>query len=952
VQRVPFDEVLLSFVRFACGRLRNQAATCVDLLSAEALGNLERTLLRKLSIVCSRPLALELNVERLLGKLHGETPQERYFDFIKNRIATPHGMIQFFSEYSVAGRLVALQVDQWIDSSVEFLSRLDNDLSEIKSQFTGGQDPGKVIEILDHLSDVHNHGRTTKQLTFASGLKLIYKPKNLTVDAAFQNFLEWINAQEKLLPLKSFRILNRKTHGWAEFIPSEPCRDLEEVNRYFIRAGMHLCLLHALGGSDCHHENLIACGEYPVIIDLENLLELQPARQQEERRNADQLGQEICKMSLLYTGMLPRLTFGDAGAKGVDFSSLTGGNAQIPFRFSEWVKTETDEMQLESAYRTLSSGPSRLMLNDREVSTFAYLEKLEEGFREMYRFLLEFQTELWEKGLLDGLCEGEIRYLNRSTAEYSLILQKSLDPAYLKEGIDRSIYLDLLFRQLLFRDQESFWKLVKAERRAMERMDVPYFTSGAKETVLISDRCDPVADFVMTPAADRLRDRLARLNEEDRNRQILFLRGSWSIHTGSVAKSRSELKSDVPLLNRERLIETAAAIGESIKNLAIRSADGSVSWIGAEFVPDLNQFSIVPGGNSLYSGKPGIALFLAALDRIVPGEGYADLSLGALQTIRELFRGKKAQFYMSMMGIGAMSGIGSICWSLLRVGELLRNQDLIEDAVRIGTMISQDRIASDRYLDVIGGSAGTVLSLLALYSRLPDSALLKVAEQCGDHLLKQSVLIAPGGRAWRTIGGEMLTGFAHGTSGYAYALFRLYEATEKEEYRNSALQAFAYEKSLFSPERRNWPDLRKDIPGEPGTKFMIGWCHGAPGITLARIASLAQVDSIEIREEIEVGLDTTLKAKIVTQDDLCCGNFSRIEALLLASQYLNRPDLHRAALDRASIVAQYASEERAFCLHPSNRDGIVNPGLMKGISGIGYSLLRLADPELPSPLLM
>jgi len=325
-----------------------------------------------------------------------------------------------------------------------------------------------------------------------------------------------------------------------------------------------------------------------------------------------------------------------------------------------------------------------------------------------------------------------------------------------------------------------------------------------------------------------------------------------------------------------------------------------------------------------------------------------------LQTIRETLRGEKAQSYIRLMGIGAMSGISSICWCLLRIGEVLQKQDLIEDAGRVGALITQHLIGGDRYLDVIGGSAGAILSLLALYRYLPDSIFLTEAEQCGKHLLKQSVQVAPGSRAWPTIGGEMLTGFAHGASGYAYALLRLYEATEKEEYRNAALQAFTYERSLFSREHQNWPDLRKDIPGGPDPKFMIGWCHGAPGITLARVACLANVDHLEIRDEIEAGLETTLKARIVAQDDLCCGNFSRIETLLLASEYLNRPDLRNAALKRASTVTQFASAEGAFCLHPGIRDGLVNPGFMKGIAGIGYSLLRLADPQhsLPSPLLM
>ena len=951
-QRVPFDELLLSFVHFASRSLRTLSSTAFDFLTGTAQRTLELTLLRKLSFICSRPLVLELNAARLLGKLRGETPQDRYYHFLKNQIATPQGMLDFFLEYSAAGRLVAILVDQWIDSNTEFLFRLQRDLPEIKTYFNGGQDPGAVVEIFDHLSDAHNRGRTTKQVTFASGLKLIYKPKNLTMDSAFQNLLKWINDQEKLLPLKSFHILNRKTHGWVEFLSAQPCRNLAEVDRYFIRAGMLLCLFHVLGASDCHHENLFACGEDPVMIDLETLLELQPAPPSGYQGNADQIAQEICKMSLLYTGMLPRLVFGDAGTKGVDFSALAAEKAQIPFGIPGWTKTETDEMQLEMSYQILNVATNRPMMNDTEVSPVLYREKLEEGFCAMYRFLVECKGELMTNGVLESLCVGEVRYLNRSTAEYFLILQKSLDPAFLKEGIDRSLYLEVLFRQLMFRNQESIWSLVKSERRAMERFDIPYFVAGPRDAFLMSDG-DPISNFVVIPAADRLVDRMARLSENEMNRQVLFLRTSWSMQAGSNTIHRSDGNLDVPLLSKQDLIQTAINIAEKLKECAIRSRDGSITWIGAEFVPRLNQFSIVPCGNTLYSGKPGIALFLAALDRFVPDQGYAELAIGVLQTLRETLRGEKAEFYIRLLGIGAMSGISSTCWCLLRIGEVLQKQEFIEDARRFGKLITQHLIASDRSHDVIGGSAGAILCLLALHRCLPDSVFLALAEQCAEHLLKESVEIAPGIRAWQS-GQEMLTGFAHGTSGYAYALLRLFETTKKEEYRDAALQAFAYERSLFSPEHENWPDLRKDLPGGPGPKFMVGWCHGAPGIALARVAYIEQINHPEIRDDIQAGLNTTLRAPIESQDDLCCGNFSRIETLLVASRYLNRPDLRDAALLRASMVAQFASEEGAFCLHPGVRDGLVNPGFMKGIAGIGYSLLRLADPDdsLPSPLLM
>src|SRR3712207_8377597 len=45
-----------------------------------------------------------------------------------------------------------------------------------------------------------------------------------------------------------------------------------EALRYYERAGMLLCLFYVLEGTDCHYENIIASGEYPVLIDTETLM--------------------------------------------------------------------------------------------------------------------------------------------------------------------------------------------------------------------------------------------------------------------------------------------------------------------------------------------------------------------------------------------------------------------------------------------------------------------------------------------------------------------------------------------------------------------------------------------------------------------------------------------------------------------------------------------------------
>src|SRR5262249_1244719 len=131
---------------------------------------------------------------------------------------------------------------------------------------------GRVTAIGASASDLHNRGRSVVALTFASGLKLIYKPKDVGLEAAYFDLLAWFNAQGPPLPFRVVSVLPGAGYGWVEFVEHVPCADPSEVARYYRRAGMLLALVYALAGNDCHYENIVSHGEQPVLVDLETIL--------------------------------------------------------------------------------------------------------------------------------------------------------------------------------------------------------------------------------------------------------------------------------------------------------------------------------------------------------------------------------------------------------------------------------------------------------------------------------------------------------------------------------------------------------------------------------------------------------------------------------------------------------------------------------------------------------
>jgi lantibiotic modifying enzyme len=193
----------------------------------------------------------------------------------------------------------------------------------------------------------------------------------------------------------------------------------------------------------------------------------------------------------------------------------------------------------------------------------------------------------------------------------------------------------------------------------------------------------------------------------------------------------------------------------------------------------------------------------------------------------------------------------------------------------------------------------------------------------------------------------------------AFCLLQLFAVSGEERFRRTALEAIAYERSLFSPEKQNWPDLRPSSPSQAKSDgnathedhpYMVAWCHGAPGIGLARLGSLSVLHDAEVDAEIDAALATTIRRGFGMNHSLCHGDMGNLDILLTATQLLANPR-YREVLQRIAPMLLDSVETQSWI--SGVPQGIETPGLMVGLAGIGYALLRLAEPEcVPSVLLL
>jgi lantibiotic modifying enzyme len=231
---------------------------------------------------------------------------------------------------------------------------------------------------------------------------------------------------------------------------------------------------------------------------------------------------------------------------------------------------------------------------------------------------------------------------------------------------------------------------------------------------------------------------------------------------------------------------------------------------------------------------------------------------------------------------------------------------------------------------------------LRLFEATRDARLAEIAVLCGDHLVAQRSDAGNGLRSWATIGGKYLAGFSHGAAGMSYSLSRLTEVLGERRFKDAALEATGYEATLFNERENNWPNLLAPMK-EGGYAFWNSWCHGAPGIGLARVGSLATSDSSEYRRDIAHGVKSASDAPLNSLDNLCCGTLGRLDVLLEAHRVLGEGQCLDRARQLAKAVVVRAAERGGYVVGPQT--GIYVPSLYQGMAGVGYQLLRVANPS-------
>lgn len=918
--------IVSPFVSVAVDRIHTLLARTGDPIQIDAgvLTSLQGELEWRLLKLALPTIALEINSRRLLNDLSGRTSRERFESFCVS-FSDRGALRALFEDYPVLARLLSECTLRWIGGIEACVRALVADWHLVRRTFARNADPGAVVGISAAKGDFHRGG-AVRVLSCRDGTTFVYKPRCLRIDAHFNQLLTWLNRQGWEPSFDTLAIVEAGNHGWMQHAPARQCSTRAQVERFYERIGGALAILFCLGASDCHFENVIADGEHPRFVDLETLF-----RPVLRRPRAKSESEDLLERTVMGVGLLPRRAISSEGIDGIDLSGLYGSPGQImPFPSRVFEHMGTDEIHVSERPGRFEGGSNAPVLDGSRVNAGDYLASTSAGFARMYDLLASHRSELLaDDGPLGWFACDSVRVVLRNTFTYSRLLEKSCHPDVLRNAVDRDWLLDALWWQSGSMNWAS--RIVPSEQRDLAVGDIPLFTTTASGTDLIDSEGNTIGGLIAVSGFDRARERIARLGPQDKGLQ------SWCIRTSITLAEAVERSSTAATLPDEALL-LAKQIGDRLLETAVR-IDRRIVWPTAGGVRETdNQLRWTD--DELYDGVSGICLYLAYLGAVCGDTRYSDLAreiVAALVSspVRARSRG----------GIGAYRGIGGRMYLLLQLAPLWHEETLFRHVEALVGDCSR-AVAADRVFDVLSGSAGAILSLLAVHSVTRSGAALDAAVRAGDHLLAHKRRQRAGSVWPSSVSKTPLAGVVHGSAGFSWALASLWSASRKTRFRRAANEALRYERSLFNPVLGNWLDLRDDRHnGERTPRAVVAWCAGASGIGLSRLQLLAQLDDAQLHVEIEAAVRATLAEGAGARSHcLCHGDVGNAEFLIEAARLLARPSLKTFGESFLTGVVAAASADGLKCNGVTSRP-VELPGLMTGIAGIGLGMLRFAAPD-------
>ena len=851
--------------------------------------------------IMGKLVAVELELYKQSEKFISEDKEERFQEFIKNKFCSKNDFLNFYKKYPVVARIAVVRIKYLENNFKELLFRLENDFHEICAFL-------KIKKLhLTNLAlsagDSHEQGSSVAILHF-NNIKLVYKPRDLRIGAIFQKFLDWCAVNSGLLDLKIPRGIYRKEYTYTEFIGKTHCKSHEDVSNFYLRYGYLVAVCYLLGINDLHLENVIAMGEYPVIIDIETMFQITPVFK--NKNLYTDLLTMINIESVLNTCLLP--TKIDVGIDGeIELSALNGKEAKTGSQVLTPVNLNNDDFRYKKTDAYFKGGDNLPMLDNKdEIDYKKYRFRIIEGFNDFMQFLMMNKTEFIY--MVSEFKEKRIRVLMKGTERYASMIRYANHPKY---------NVEMKYRERLMMNIWSYpyadKRIVKSEIKDLLFNDIPIFFTLSNSTDIIDSHGKIYKSFFEKSGLDLAIERIKKFDKKELKQQQMLMIASLGLANDCLNEEKSfvevkEIKDDFSYLKE------AEYLANKLMDESIMKYD-TASFMNIDCDTE-KHWMIVACDESLYSGLSGISTFFILMYKKTRKKEYHMfyqklLRLSVIQSNNQLI---KSAF------TGRLSPIYPMLLEYKIFGTIL-DEKYLKSIIEYLNELSEEDINNIVGTDYISGLSGIIrlMKNMELISHLgiihQDTLNLFIS------ILKKRILIMKD-----TI--SIQVGLAHGLSGLALALSSASEVDDTLVH------------DLLTKE------MSLDVKEENSYK----WCWGLSGMIQARIEIMKKSPNLEIKNQLSVLIEKyeNLLDKMPQDDTLCHGLGGILVTLKTIFDY-NGCSKWEERIHILLSNIKYNSVVKGYRI-PKLYD-LEMKGLFDGISGIGLTYLYCLN-DIPNLLLL
>ncbi|KPN14195.1 hypothetical protein AKG37_08980 [Bacillus australimaris] len=781
--------------------------------------------------------------------------------------------------------------------------------------------------------DTHNNGSSVSIITFEQGEKLVFKPRSVSGELGYSNFIREIN-QFISQKMPSITVVDFGSYGFTSF------GEINQEKKDMFQAGRLACLMYLLNASDMHYSNILWTNEGPLPIDLETLFH--PSRIRTGIPESKRSAYRALEKSVYGTGVLP-ISLGKKSSNGtvdVGFTGIRDQNSVSPFRtfdikdgFSSNIKVVWKKQTVDNDLSTDSN--LEAVIHER-------CDQIIDGFSNFFMDILR-QKELFIKSVLKSFSNTKLRYIHNMTYRYEQLL-RILTDAEPSRNMDTA---HALLSRLGILSMTSDVNLVISECKQIWNGDIPYFSIDFQGTE-VSCGNNVVSSIAISPKSEFI-SKMENLTKDELNKQIKLIRLAFvakladphvdgNINIEETKFIEKERHKELDIARNKDTLKNREIISWFTNSLTTTLLDDRYEHLPKTWIGPVARFGSqgwTPGvlGYDLYSGRVGPALALAVAGKILSNDAALKVSYDVFEKSAEILEGKNYELRnLLLSGIGAFSGVSGLLWTLYAAGDVIGNKKWKDVAVNSWPILHHSLDVEDNnFFDMITGKSG---SIVMRYHMQKD---FKLSNDMIDKCISNAYSKINVNDAKTT------SGLAHGYSQLLWFFAVVNQNQEKSEIKRVIQEI---DSIICNKYINDGGIIETYKDGGKEEHVSSSWCNGLAGILIAYHE--AYKSGVLPRESVLNIIEQLKRISISRIPVLCHGSLGIVEAL----QYVSESFPEETAEILLEINSTFCSPEFIFDYYKNGKGRYpLSPGLMAGQSGALLHLCKYINPEIKiSPL--